>query len=66
MIYGIGIDIVEINRIKKIIEYSGDKLAKRIFRKSELEIYYKKKILFISYPKLLLKKRQQQKLLEQV
>lgn len=41
--YGIGIDIVEINRIKKIVEWSGDKLAKRIFRESELEIYYQKK-----------------------
>lgn len=43
MIYGIGMDIVEIKRIKKIVEWSGDKLAKRIFRASELEIYYRKK-----------------------
>lgn len=49
MIYGIGVDIVEVNKIKKIIERSGDNLAKRIFRDTELEIYYKKKTPFYFY-----------------
>lgn len=52
MIHGIGIDIVEINKIEKIVERSGDKLAKRIFRKSELAIYYK-----VKYPIRFLSKR---------
>lgn len=52
MIHGIGIDIVEINRIKKIVINSGDKLAKRILRESELKIYYGKK-----YPVHFLSKR---------
>lgn len=47
MIYGIGIDIVEVNKIKKIVKRSGDKLANRIFRESELNLYYKKKIQFV-------------------
>ncbi|WP_044026137.1 holo-ACP synthase [Candidatus Blochmanniella vafra] len=36
-------DIIEIDRIKKIIVRSGDKLAQRILSKLELEIYYQKK-----------------------
>lgn len=43
MIYGIGIDIIEISRIKKIVKHSGDKLAKRILRESELKLYYNEK-----------------------
>lgn len=43
MIYGIGIDIVEINTIEKLVIRFGDKLARRIFRGSELRMYYKKK-----------------------
>lgn len=58
MIYGIGIDIVEINKIERIIENSGDRLAKRIFRESELKIYYKKKIQFVFYPNVLQQKKQ--------
>lgn len=52
MIYGIGVDIVEINKIKKIVIQKGDRLAKRIFRESELERYYKEK-----YPIHFLSKR---------
>lgn len=52
MIHGIGIDIVEINKIEQIIFRSGDKLARRVFRKSELNIYYKEK-----YPVRFLSKR---------
>lgn len=43
MIYGIGVDIVEICEIKRILSYSGDKLAKRILSMAELQMYHKKK-----------------------
>ncbi|URJ25018.1 holo-ACP synthase [Candidatus Blochmannia ocreatus (nom. nud.)] len=43
MIYGIGIDIVDIKKINHIITYSGDKLAKRILSKLEWTIYQNKK-----------------------
>lgn len=43
MIYGVGIDIVEIYKIKKIVSYSGDKLAERIFSAAELKIYQQQK-----------------------
>lgn len=37
MIYGIGIDIIEIDRIQKSIERFGDRFLKRIFTEKELE-----------------------------
>ncbi|URJ28432.1 holo-ACP synthase [Candidatus Blochmannia vicinus] len=43
VIHGIGVDIVDIIKIKKIITHSGDKLAKRILSKSEWKIYQNKK-----------------------
>ncbi|WP_041567541.1 holo-ACP synthase [Candidatus Blochmanniella pennsylvanica] len=43
VIHGIGIDIVDIRKIKKIITHSGDKLATRILSKSEWKIYKNKK-----------------------
>lgn len=43
MIYGIGVDIVEVYKIKRIVACSGDKLAKRILSISELKIYQQKK-----------------------
>lgn len=42
MIYGIGIDLVEIYRIKMIIERNGDRLAKRILTDLELQVYHNK------------------------
>lgn len=52
MIYGIGIDIIEINRIKKIVLRSGNKLAKRILSEFELKEYLNEK-----YPISFLSKR---------
>lgn len=52
MIYGIGVDVVDIDKIEKIVIQKGDRLAKRIFRESELELYYKEK-----YPIRFLSKR---------
>lgn len=37
MIYGIGIDIIEIDRIQKSIERFGDRFMRRIFTEKELE-----------------------------
>lgn len=43
MIYGIGVDIVEIYKIRKIVSYSGDRLAKRILSITEFDIYQRQK-----------------------
>lgn len=43
MIYGVGVDIVEIYKIRKIVTCSGDKLAKRILSMAEWQIYQYKK-----------------------
>ncbi len=38
-LYGIGIDIVQIDRMEKMIEKHGDIFAKKIFHENELNIY---------------------------
>ncbi|MEG8947411.1 holo-ACP synthase [Rosettibacter firmus] len=43
MILGIGIDIIEIERIKKSVEQYGDNFLNRIFTKTELEYSLNKK-----------------------
>lgn len=43
MILGLGIDIVEIDRIKKSVEEFGDKFLERIFTQTELEYSLSKK-----------------------
>ena len=42
MIVGIGTDIIEINRIKKIIYKYGEKFKKRCFTKDEIQISEKR------------------------
>ncbi len=37
MIYGIGTDLCEVNRIKQSIEKYGDKFVKRVFTATEIE-----------------------------
>lgn len=37
MIIGIGIDIIEVERIKKAIETYGERFLKRVFTKNEIE-----------------------------
>ncbi|MEI6090384.1 MAG: holo-ACP synthase [bacterium] len=37
MIYGIGTDLCEVNRIKQSIEKYGDKFVKRVFTPTEIE-----------------------------
>ncbi|HEY9030461.1 MAG TPA: holo-ACP synthase [Kangiella sp.] len=39
MIFGVGTDIVDIERIKRSMERHGDKFAERILASAELEIY---------------------------
>jgi len=39
MIYGIGVDIVDVNRFRKIIEKYGNKFAKRVLAKTEYSTY---------------------------
>lgn len=41
MIYGVGTDIVDIERIERSVERHGDKFAERILAPSELEAYQK-------------------------
>jgi holo-[acyl-carrier protein] synthase len=42
-IYGIGIDIVDLPRLKNILEKSGEKFLKRIFSEKEIDYCFKKK-----------------------
>lgn len=43
MIYGIGIDIVDVARFKSALERHGDKLARRLFTESELSYCLRQK-----------------------
>ncbi len=38
-LFGIGIDIVQIDRMEKMIEKHGDVFAKKVFHENELKIY---------------------------
>jgi holo-[acyl-carrier protein] synthase len=48
MIYGIGIDIVKIDRIREVVEKWGDKFLKRVFTENEIVYCYKKKSPYLS------------------
>lgn len=48
MIYGIGIDIVKIERIKKVTEKWGDKFLEKVFTEEEISYCYEKKDPFLS------------------
>jgi holo-[acyl-carrier protein] synthase len=48
MIYGIGIDIVKINRIRDAVGRWGDSFLKKVFTDNEIEYCYKKKVPFLS------------------
>lgn len=43
MVFGIGIDIIEIERIQKSVEKFGDKFLNKIFTKTELDYSLSKK-----------------------
>ncbi len=43
MIYGIGIDIVSVGRIKRAVDRWGDRFLRRVFTEREIDYSYKKK-----------------------
>ena len=43
MIFGIGTDLVELSRIKKIFDRFGDHFAQKLLMAEELELFYKNK-----------------------
>ncbi len=51
MIYGNGIDIIDINRIRKVIDKYGDRFKKRCFSSSEIERSENRKKSVESYAK---------------
>jgi holo-[acyl-carrier-protein] synthase len=48
MIYGIGIDIVKIERMKKVVEKWGNRFLERVFTEGEISYCYEKKEPFLS------------------
>ena len=48
MIYGIGIDIVKIERMKKVVEKWGNRFLERVFTDGEISYCYDKKEPFLS------------------
>ena len=48
MIYGIGVDIIKIERMKEVIEKWGDKFLERVFTRNEISYCYKKRIPYLS------------------
>lgn len=48
MIYGIGIDIVRIERMKTVVEKWGQRFLNRVFTKSEISYCYDKKEPYLS------------------
>ncbi|MEC4675913.1 MAG: holo-ACP synthase [Nitrospirota bacterium] len=48
MIYGIGIDIIKIDRLKTVAEKWGEKFLKKVFTKNEIAYCYAKKEPYLS------------------
>ena len=48
MIYGVGIDLVKIERFKDAIEKWGDKFLKKVFTENEISYCYEKKNPYLS------------------
>jgi holo-[acyl-carrier protein] synthase len=48
MIYGIGIDIVKIERMKAVVEKWGKRFLEKVFTDSEITYCYKRKIPYLS------------------
>ncbi len=48
MIYGVGIDLVKIDRIKDVVEKWEKKFLERVFTKSEISYCYEKKNPYLS------------------
>lgn len=48
MIYGIGIDIVKVERMKQVVEKWGDRFLQKVFTEGEISYCYQKKEPFLS------------------
>ncbi len=48
MIYGIGIDIVKVERMKAAVEKWGERFLKRVFTEGEISYCYKKRMPYLS------------------
>jgi holo-[acyl-carrier protein] synthase len=48
MIYGIGIDIVKIERMRKVVEKWGQRFLERVFTESEISYCYEKREPYLS------------------
>lgn len=48
MIYGVGIDLVKIERMKDVVERWGEKFLERVFTKTEISYCYEKKNSYLS------------------
>jgi len=48
MIYGVGIDLVRIERMKKVVEKWGRKFLERVFTEAEISYCYEKKEPYLS------------------
>jgi holo-[acyl-carrier-protein] synthase len=48
MIYGIGIDIVKVKRMRDVVEKWGQKFLERVFTESEISYCYEKKEPYLS------------------
>lgn len=48
MIYGIGIDLVKIQRMKEVVEKWGQRFLERVFTKGEIAYCYEKKEPYLS------------------
>ena len=48
MIYGVGIDLVKIERMKKVVERWGERFLERVFTKGEIAYCYEKKEPYLS------------------
>lgn len=49
MIYGVGIDIIKIERIKRVVEKWGKRFLERVFTESEISYCYEKKEPYLSF-----------------
>ncbi len=48
MIYGIGIDIVRVDRMRQVVQRWGERFLRRVFMEDEIAYCYKKKDPFLS------------------
>ena len=48
MIYGVGIDLVKIERMKDVVERWGEKFLERVFTEAEISYCYEKKNPYLS------------------